>query len=161
MDHGGSQARPGAHRPARTTRRALPGFGLTLGLTLAWLSAIVLLPLAALAVQPWQGGPATLLHVLTDPRTLAALRLSLGMAVLAAAIDVPLGLLLAWTVVRTRFPGRRVLDAVLDLPFALPTAGRRHRADRPLRPQRLDRRPSWIGGRHQGRLHASSASWWR
>ena len=100
----------------------MPGFGLSLGLTLAWLSAIVLLPLAALVVRPWQDGFAAFAHTLTDPRTVAALRLSLSMAALAAAIDVPLGLLLAWTVVRTRFPGRRVLDALLDLPFALPTS---------------------------------------
>ena len=119
----GLRSRPGtARRPAGMTRRALPGFGLSLGLTLAWLSAIVLLPLAALVARPWQDGFAGIAHTLTDPRTVAALRLSLGMAALAAAIDVPLGLLLAWTVARTRFPGRRMLDALLDLPFALPTS---------------------------------------
>ena len=121
LQGGGLHTGPAPRSPGMT-RRALPGFGLSLGLTLAWLSAIVLLPLAALVAQPWQNGLAGLAHTLTDPRTAASLRLSLGMAALAAAVDVPLGLLLAWTVVRTRFPGRRMLDAVLDLPFALPTS---------------------------------------
>ena len=123
MNGGGPLATAGRGAIAgKRPSRALPGFGLGLGLTLAWLSLIVLLPLAALLARPWEGGVATILLTLADPRTAAALRLSLGMAALAAAVDVPVGLLLAWTVVRTRFPGRRVLDAVLDLPFALPTS---------------------------------------
>ncbi len=100
----------------------LPGFGLTLGLTLAWLSLIVLLPLAALILRPWELGIAGIIHSLGDVRVFAALRLSLGMAALGALLDLPLGLLLAWVVVRYRFPGRRLLDALLDLPFALPTS---------------------------------------
>jgi sulfate transport system permease protein len=108
----------------RLTRRrsALPGFGLTLGLTLTWVSLIVLLPLAALALRPWELGVDGLWRSLTEPRVLAALRLSFGAATLAAAINVPLGLLIAWVMVRYRFPGRGLADAVIDMPLALPTA---------------------------------------
>jgi sulfate transport system permease protein len=103
-------------------RSALPGFGLTLGLTLTWVSLIVLLPLAALALRPWELGVDGLWRSLTEPRVLAALRLSFGAATLAAAINVPLGLLIAWVMVRYRFPGRGLADAVIDMPLALPTA---------------------------------------
>jgi sulfate/thiosulfate transport system permease protein len=103
-------------------RSALPGFGLTLGLTLTWVSLIVLLPLAALALRPWELGNDGLWRSLTEPRVLAALRLSFGAATLAAAINVPLGLLIAWVMVRYRFPGRGLADAVIDMPLALPTA---------------------------------------
>jgi sulfate transport system permease protein len=103
-------------------RSALPGFGLTLGLTLTWVSLIVLLPLAALALRPWELGVSGLWHSLTEPRVLAALRLSFGAATLAAAINVPLGLLIAWVMVRYRFPGRGLADSVIDMPLALPTA---------------------------------------
>ena len=106
--------------PARV--RAIPGFGLAFGITLLWLSAIVLVPLAALAIRPWELGLAGVWASVTEPRVLAALRLSFGAALLAAAIDLPLGMLLAWAVVRLRFPGRGLLDAAVDLPFALPTA---------------------------------------
>ncbi|MDB5415682.1 MAG: sulfate transporter permease subunit CysT [Rubritepida sp.] len=106
----------------RWRRQALPGFGLSLGLALTWLSLIVLIPLAALAIKPWEIGLAGLLDVLSEPRVLAAFRLSFGGAFLAALVSVPLGLLLAWTITRYRFPGRRLLDALVDLPFALPTA---------------------------------------
>jgi sulfate transport system permease protein len=104
------------------SRSALPGFGLTLGLTLTWVSLIVLLPLAALALRPWELGVGGLWHSLTEPRVLAALRLSFGAATLAAAINVPLGLLIAWVMVRYRFPGRGLADSVIDMPLALPTA---------------------------------------
>ncbi|MBS7813402.1 sulfate ABC transporter permease subunit CysT [Roseococcus pinisoli] len=108
---------------ARSSRRhALPGFNLSLGLTLAWLGLIVLVPLAALAIKPWEIGVGGVLAVLTDARVLAAFRLSFGAALLAALVSVPVGLLIAWTVTRYRFPGRRLLDALVDLPFALPTA---------------------------------------
>jgi sulfate transport system permease protein len=103
-------------------RSALPGFGLTLGLTLTWVSLIVLLPLAALALRPWELGLSGVWHSLTEPRVLAALRLSFGAATLAAAINVPLGLLIAWVMVRYRFPGRGLADSVIDMPLALPTA---------------------------------------
>jgi len=100
----------------------LPGFGLSLGLTLAWLAAIVLIPLTALVLRPWELGVAGVWHTLTEPRVLASLRLSFGASALAALVNAPLGLLVAWVLVRYRFPGRRLLDACIDLPFALPTA---------------------------------------
>lgn len=107
----------------RLARRSpLPGFGLTLGITLTWVSLIVLLPLAALALRPWELGISGLWHSLTEPRVLAALRLSFGAATLAAAINVPLGLLIAWVMVRYRFAGRGLADSVIDMPLALPTA---------------------------------------
>jgi sulfate transport system permease protein len=109
-----------AATPSRV--RAVPGFGLAFGITALWLSAIVLVPLAALAIRPWELGLAGVLDSLADPRVAAALRLSFVTALLAAAVDVPLGLLLAWAIVRLRFPGRAVLDGAVDLPFALPTA---------------------------------------
>jgi len=103
-------------------RRVLPGFGLSLGYALAYLGLIVLLPMAALA---WQaaaldvGGWLRLVHT---PRTLAALKLSFGGAVAAALFNVLAGLLVTWVLVRYRFVGRRLFDALVDLPFALPTA---------------------------------------
>jgi sulfate transport system permease protein len=109
-----------AAAPSRV--RAVPGFGLAFGITALWLSAIVLVPLAALAIRPWELGLAGVLDSLGDPRVAASLRLSFTTALLAAAVDVPLGLLLAWAIVRLRFPGRGMLDGAVDLPFALPTA---------------------------------------
>jgi sulfate transport system permease protein len=103
-------------------RRILPGFGLSLGCTLAYLGLIVLLPLAALAWKATGIGPAGLLHLLEAPRTRAALLLSFGSAFAAALINAVAGLWVAWVLVRYRFPGRRLLDALVDLPFALPTA---------------------------------------
>jgi sulfate transport system permease protein len=100
----------------------LPGFPLALGVTLAYVGAIVLLPLAALALRPWEIGLDGVWRTLTDPRVLAALRVSFGVSALAALVNAPLGLLIAWTLVRFEFPGRRLLDALVDLPFALPTA---------------------------------------
>ncbi|MCO6417779.1 sulfate ABC transporter permease subunit CysT [Siccirubricoccus sp. KC 17139] len=108
------------HRARRL--RAIPGFGLAFGIALFWLSAIVLVPLLALLLRPFELGLVGLWASLTEPRVLAALRLSFGAALLAAALALPLGLLLAWAVVRLRFPGRALLDAAIDLPFALPTA---------------------------------------
>ena len=103
-------------------RSAIPGLSPTLGAAVLWVSLIVLLPLASLAVRPWVHGSAAFLHVLTDPRALAALRLSIGAALAAALLCTALGLLLAWTVERTRPRGWRLLDGLIDLPFALPTA---------------------------------------
>ncbi len=101
---------------------AIPGLRLTLGVTLLWLSVVVLVPLSAVALRPFHGGGDAMWATLADARVLSALRLSFGSALLAAALDVPLGLLLVYAIVRLRFPGRRLLDAVIDLPFALPTA---------------------------------------
>ena len=103
-------------------RRILPGFNLSLGYSLTYLGLIVLLPLAALAWKASGLGLEGLIGLLRVPRTLAALKLSFGGATLAAAINVVVGLLVAWVLVRYRFPGRRLFDAIVDLPFALPTA---------------------------------------
>jgi len=100
----------------------LPGFGLSLGITLTALSLIVLIPLAALFVKAASAGPAEIWAIATSPRTLAALRLSFLGALFAACVNAVFGLILAWVLVRYRFPGRRLVDAAVDLPFALPTA---------------------------------------
>ena len=102
--------------------RVIPGFGLTLGIVLLMLTLIVLLPLAALALKAAGVGPRAFLVVATSPRTLAALRLSFGTAFVAALMNSGVGLLVAWVLVRYRFPGRALVDAAIDLPFALPTA---------------------------------------
>ncbi|NEX92976.1 sulfate ABC transporter permease subunit CysT [Caulobacter sp. 17J65-9] len=100
----------------------LPGFGPALGFTLFWLGLLVVLPLAALVARPWELGLAGFWHSVTEPRVLAALRLSFGAALAAAAVNVVFGLVVTWVLVRYDFPGRRLADAVVDLPFALPTA---------------------------------------
>jgi sulfate transport system permease protein len=100
----------------------LPGFGLTLGFSMFFLSAIVLLPLAALVVKATTMGWGDFLRVLTDPRAVASYRLSFGAATLAAAINSVFGFAIAWTLVRYEFPGRKLIDALIDMPFALPTA---------------------------------------
>ena len=102
--------------------RVLPGFHLSLGVTLAYLSLVVLLPLSALALRPWELGLDGVWATVTSPRVLAALRLSFGASAAAAAINAVMGLVVAWILVRGDFPGRRLLDAAVDLPFALPTA---------------------------------------
>lgn len=100
----------------------LPGFGLTLGLSLLYLSLIVLLPLSALIVNAAGLGWRGFVDAAFTPRALAAYRLSFATSLLAAAINAVLGLIVAWVLVRYRFPGKRLVDAVVDLPFALPTA---------------------------------------
>jgi sulfate transport system permease protein len=100
----------------------LPGFSLALGLAVTALSLVVLIPLAGLIFKAAQVGPGEFLRIALDPRTLAALRLSFGAAFAAAVVNGVFGLLVAWVLVRYRFPGRRLLDAAVDLPFALPTA---------------------------------------
>jgi sulfate transport system permease protein len=100
----------------------LPGFAGALGFTLLYVGLIILLPLAALAARPWEHGLQGVLDAILKPRTLAALRLSFGAALLAAFVNVAMGLLIAWVLGRYRFPGRRIVDALVDLPFALPTA---------------------------------------
>lgn len=102
--------------------RSLPGFGLSLGLTLAYLSAIVLLPLAALVVKASGATAAQVWHTVSDPRVLASLRLSLLASLGGALLNLVFGVLVAWVLVRYTFPGQRVVDAMVDLPFALPTA---------------------------------------
>jgi sulfate transport system permease protein len=100
----------------------LPGFGLTLGFTVTYLSLIVLIPLLVLFVQAGGVGWAKWWAELTNPRTLAAFRVSFGIAFLAALVNAVFGLIIAWVLVRYRFPGRRLVDALIDLPFGLPTA---------------------------------------
>jgi sulfate/thiosulfate transport system permease protein len=100
----------------------IPGFGLTLGFTLAYLVLIVLIPLAGLVWRSaglgWSGFSAVAL----DPRTVNALKISFGASFIAALVNVVFGVIVAWVLVRYRFPGRRIIDAIVDLPFALPTA---------------------------------------
>lgn len=105
-----------------TSRRVLPGFGLSMGVTISYLSLIVLVPLAAVFIKSATLGWAELWQVATAPRVVASYRLSFGASLLAAAINVVFGLMLAWSLVRYNFPGRRIVDALIDLPFALPTA---------------------------------------
>ena len=100
----------------------LPGFGLTLGVTLTYLCVVVLIPLAALILRAARLGLPGFVHIALDARVLAALRVSFGVSLAAATIDVVFGVLIAWVLTRYRFPGRRALDAMVDLPFALPTA---------------------------------------
>jgi sulfate transport system permease protein len=100
----------------------LPGFGLTLGFTLAYLSLLVLIPLAGLFFKSASLGAEAFFAAVTSPRALASYRLSFGAASAAAAVNAVFGLLVAWVLVRYRFPGRRLFDALVDLPFALPTA---------------------------------------
>lgn len=103
-------------------RSILPGFGLTLGITLSYLSLLVILPLTALALRGSAEGLEPFLQLLSSPRMLSALKLSVFTALIAASINLVIGLLVAWTLTRYRFPLRQVLDAFVDLPFALPTA---------------------------------------
>lgn len=100
----------------------IPGFGLALGFTLSYLAILVLLPLSALVFRGASLGAEQFFALATDPRVLAALRLSFGASLLAALVNAVFGLLVAWVLVRYKFPGRRFVDAVVDLPFALPTA---------------------------------------
>jgi len=100
----------------------IPGFGLTLGFALFYLSAVVLIPLAALIARPWGLGFGGFWTAVTAPRVLASLELSFGASAIASAINAVFGLLVAWVLVRYKFPGKRVVDALVDLPFALPTA---------------------------------------
>jgi len=103
-------------------RRTLPGFHLSLGFTLFYLTTLVLVPLLALVIRPWSLGLDGFWAAMTAPRVLAALRLSFGTAMAACVIDSVFGLIIAWVLVRYRFPGKGLLDALIDLPFALPTA---------------------------------------
>jgi len=103
-------------------RSVIPGFGPTLGFTLLYLSLIVLIPLSTVFVKSAGMGPQDFARAAFSSRTLAAYRLSFGAAAAAAAFNTAAGLLVAWVLVRYRFPGRRLVSAMVDLPFALPTA---------------------------------------
>ncbi len=129
---GGTMSAVQTHEHATPTRSsprwrfrepsALPGFWPALGFALTYLSLIVLIPLSALVLRPWELGLSGVWASLTEERTLAALRLSFGAAALAACINAVVGTVVAWALVRYKFPGRRFLDALVDLPFAMPTA---------------------------------------
>jgi sulfate transport system permease protein len=107
---------------SRGSRRVIPGFGISLGFTIVYLGLIVLIPLAGLVLKSAGLGWSELYRIATDPRTFNAIWLSTWTAFVAAVINVPFGVLVAWVMVRYRFPGRKFLDAAVDLPFALPTA---------------------------------------
>lgn len=102
--------------------RVIPGFGLSLGICLAWLTTIVLIPLAALAWKSASLSPAEFWATISTRRVLASFTVSFSSAAIAAGLNAVIGLLIAWVLVRYRFPGRRMFDALIDLPFALPTA---------------------------------------
>jgi sulfate transport system permease protein len=115
-----------ATAPARRAQfrqpSVIPGFGLAFGFTLVYLGLIVIIPLAALFLRAAGVGWSGFWAIALDARTLAALKLSFGASLIAAIINTVFGVLLAWVLVRYRFPGRRFVDAMIDLPFALPTA---------------------------------------
>ena len=100
----------------------LPGFGLTLGLTLTYLSLIVLLPLAMLVICTVSVSFSDFWQVITLPQVVAAYKLSFGTSIIAASLNAVFGFIVAWSLVRYKFPGRRIVDALIDIPFAMPTA---------------------------------------
>ncbi len=107
---------------ARPSHRVLPGFGVSLGITCTYLSLVVLLPLATVVTRTADLSWADFGGTVTNPRVLASYRVTFGASLAAALVNTVFGLLVAWVLVRYRFPGRRVADAIVDLPFALPTA---------------------------------------
>jgi len=106
----------------RRSRSVIPGFGITLGTTLLWLSLVVLIPLGALFLKTAELSAAQFVAVVTSRRVLHAFELSFGLSLAAAAVNLVFGTIVVWALVRYRFPGRRLLDAIVDIPFALPTA---------------------------------------
>ncbi|MFZ4288930.1 sulfate ABC transporter permease subunit CysT [Variovorax sp. HJSM1_2] len=106
----------------RSPRRVLPGFGLTLGYTLFYLSVIVLIPLSALFLRTFSLTLEQFWVAVTSPRVMASYRLTFGASLFAAVVNLVFGLLVAWVLVRYKFPGKKIVDALVDLPFALPTA---------------------------------------
>ncbi len=107
---------------AARTFRVLPGFNLTLGYTLIYLSLLILIPLAAVFIKSAELTWSQFVDVVTAPQVVATYKLSFGASLLAATINAVFGLLLAWSLVRYSFPGKKLVDALIDLPFALPTA---------------------------------------
>ncbi len=107
---------------AARTHRVLPGFGISMGFTLAYLGLIVLVPISAVFIKTSGMEWDRFWQVVTSPRVVASYKLSFGTALVAAAVNVVFGLMLAWTIVRYSFPGKKIVDALVDLPFALPTA---------------------------------------
>lgn len=107
---------------ARKMRRVLPGFGLTMGFTLCYVSLLVLVPLSTILLKSTTLSWSTFWGTVLSPRALASYRLSLGASLLGALLNAVFGLLVTWVLVRYRFPGKRLLNGLVDLPFALPTA---------------------------------------
>ena len=144
----------GARRRAARSRqfRVLPGFGLTLGYTLFYVSLIVLLPLSTAFVRSAQLGPVQFWQVVTTPRVLASLRLSFGAALLAALINAVFGFIIAWALTRTRFPGAAAVRRDDRSAVRAAHRGGRHRTHRAVRAQRLDRAAA-RAARHPRRLH--------
>jgi sulfate transport system permease protein len=103
-------------------RSVIPGFGITLGLTLTWLSLIVLIPLSGLFIKSATLSLGEFWSIVTSRRALSALRLSFGLSLIAATVNLVFGAIVAWVLVRYEFPGRRIFDSIVDIPFALPTA---------------------------------------
>ncbi|MGA7391648.1 MAG: hypothetical protein WBW78_03245, partial [Terrimicrobiaceae bacterium] len=104
------------------TRRVLPGFGLSLGYTLVYLSILVLIPFSGLLLKTFTGGWEHFFKTITEPRVLASYSVSFGISLAAALVNGVFGVMAAWVLARYEFPGRKILDAIVDLPFALPTA---------------------------------------
>jgi len=120
-----SLAMPGnatLNKPARRPGRVIPGFGISLGFTLFYLALIVLIPLSAVFLNTFSMSWADFWATVTSERVMASYRLSFGASLIAAALNVVFGGIVAWVLVRYQFPGKRFIDALVDLPFALPTA---------------------------------------
>ena len=111
-----------AVRRGRGAKRVLPGFGLTLGYTLFYLSIIVLIPLSALIFKTFELSWPQFWEAVSSPRVVASYKLTFGTSFIAACVNLVFGLLIAWVLVRYKFPGKKIVDALVDLPFALPTA---------------------------------------
>ena len=122
MAHAASDLAPATAFPRSRALASLPGFGLSLGITVTMLSLLVLIPLSGLVWKTTSLGAAEMARAVFSPRALAAYRLSFGAALIAGSVNVVFGLVLAWVLTRYDFPGRQIVDAAIDLPFALPTA---------------------------------------
>ena len=110
----------------KSKKRVIPGFGLTMGVTITMLSIIVLIPLASLVVYSSQLGLKEFFEVITRKRVLSSFYVSFITALGASLVNAVMGLILAWVLVRYEFPGKRIMDGMIELPFALPTAGSRY-----------------------------------
>lgn len=115
-------SRPAGSRTTRRQSRVLPGFGLSLGVTVLFVGVVILLPFAALLIKAGSLGPDAYWRIVSSPRAVASYALTLRAACWATLFNAAYGLLMAWVLVRCPFPGRRIVDAAMDLPFALPTA---------------------------------------
>ena len=118
----GGTVPPASPTTRRAAKRILPGFNITLGFTLFYLSVIVLIPLSALIFKTFDLSWEQFITAVTSPRVMASYRLTFGASFIAASVNAVFGLLLAWVLVRYDFPGKKIIDALVDLPFALPTA---------------------------------------